>query len=624
MQKEDGMVNNFNSTMLKAIQCNMDIKFIGSGGLAKAALYYITDYISKAQLKAHVAYATLETAMRKMENDAVSDNDMAVKVKKLLTKCANALIGLQELSAPQVASYVLGLEDHFTSHKFRHLYWTSFEAAFNRECPESDDLPELDDLNSSTSEQELAGGVNSADRAYLGIAINEEGELVSCGDQIADYMYRSTELEDVSLWDFIAQVEKVKKKKKNHLEDLADDSPLSSDDEADITHTEDESVLGILGQTRLHLKFLSDHPGYATHELKVRDPADRFVPVPIGPSLPRKSDPTNYPRLMLCFFKPWHKAVDLKRGFDSWEHAFVNWKSSDEYISEVEDLLTNMQLLHECKDSRDNHFKNHNRSASGIITTDMVQESRHVEEDDLTAAVDEEALHELLQNMDDRLSKYAHKMKLDISNVIGCFERSGLYSCLGKTKGNNSISGVEEDVSQLDDTYETDWKNAYNKCKTTWRSQESLETDEYNDEQTSDVYTSFVNPINTREPQVVSNCIPDVGPSRLQANDQSNANSSLQPATATLKPSDFAASWGLNKEQTLAFNIIAAQSLVRRGFDNPLKMFLSGPAGTGKSRVFKALRAYFEAKLFLHGCRCKKCGRNDASCRSLFWKKETN
>ena len=39
MQKEDGMVNNFNSTMLKAIRCNMDIKFIGSGGLAKAALY---------------------------------------------------------------------------------------------------------------------------------------------------------------------------------------------------------------------------------------------------------------------------------------------------------------------------------------------------------------------------------------------------------------------------------------------------------------------------------------------------------------------------------------------------------------------------------------------------------
>jgi hypothetical protein len=32
MPKKDGMVNNFNSTTLKANRCNMDIKFIGSGG----------------------------------------------------------------------------------------------------------------------------------------------------------------------------------------------------------------------------------------------------------------------------------------------------------------------------------------------------------------------------------------------------------------------------------------------------------------------------------------------------------------------------------------------------------------------------------------------------------------
>jgi hypothetical protein len=35
MQKKDGMVNYFNSTVLKAIRCNMYIKFIGSGGKKK-------------------------------------------------------------------------------------------------------------------------------------------------------------------------------------------------------------------------------------------------------------------------------------------------------------------------------------------------------------------------------------------------------------------------------------------------------------------------------------------------------------------------------------------------------------------------------------------------------------
>jgi len=70
----DGMVNNFNKTMIEAVQCNMDIKFISSGASAKAILYYITDYITKSQLKAHVTYAALDLARRKLsEYDPVDD-----------------------------------------------------------------------------------------------------------------------------------------------------------------------------------------------------------------------------------------------------------------------------------------------------------------------------------------------------------------------------------------------------------------------------------------------------------------------------------------------------------------------------------------------------------------------
>ncbi|KAJ7891997.1 hypothetical protein B0H13DRAFT_1625735 [Mycena leptocephala] len=34
----DGLVNNFNATIIEAIRCNMDIKFIGSGASAKGIL----------------------------------------------------------------------------------------------------------------------------------------------------------------------------------------------------------------------------------------------------------------------------------------------------------------------------------------------------------------------------------------------------------------------------------------------------------------------------------------------------------------------------------------------------------------------------------------------------------
>ena len=597
MQKLDGMVNNFNTVMLQAVRCNMDIKFIGSGGLAKAALYYITDYISKAQLKAHVAYAALEVALKKLGMPSGEDDDIIARAKRLLTKCANALIGLQELSAPQVASYVLDLEDHFTSHKFRHLYWMSFEAYLDRACvaPDSTSLPLSTTDGLVNDECEPTTEDTVADNDYLRVAVNDEGELVSRGDQIADYMYRSSKLDDVSLWDFVAQVEKVKKRKKKHVDALQGDESSSEEDSPPNIEEIDNALLGILGKRCVHIDFRNDHCEYITHELTIHCPTDRFVPIPIGPSLPRRdvaTDVERYCRLMLCFFKPWRRGADLKSGFDSWEHAFAAWKASSEYTKDVEELLSNMQLLHECKDSRDDHFKNRNRSSGNLITVAMIDESRHIEDDDLTASIDEGALHGLLQEIDDKMSNYAHRMNADVSDVIESFEKSGLYCASDELMSSDSF-GIEEDVSGCAHNYETAWKDAYEKRKAAWKERESLEEDEYTEESTTEVYNSFVNPIRVREPCVVNNEIRDSHVS--DASVPLNENLLLQPV-ANLDPSDFASSWGLNREQTLAFNIIANKSMVRRGTENPLRMFLSGPAGTGKSRVFNALRSYFESK----------------------------
>ena len=127
------MVNHFNATILSAIRCNIDIRFVGSGESAKAILYYITDYISKAQLKVHVAYAALELAIRKLGEYNPMENELTTQAKRMLQKCAHAMISHQELSSQQVMSYLLDLEDHFTSHQFNNLFWTTFEASINSE-----------------------------------------------------------------------------------------------------------------------------------------------------------------------------------------------------------------------------------------------------------------------------------------------------------------------------------------------------------------------------------------------------------------------------------------------------------------------------------------------------------
>jgi len=78
------MVNNFNETILSAIHCNMDIKFIGSGASVKVILYYITDYISKTQLKAHVAYAVLEVVVQKLGEYNPVDDELTLQAKRML------------------------------------------------------------------------------------------------------------------------------------------------------------------------------------------------------------------------------------------------------------------------------------------------------------------------------------------------------------------------------------------------------------------------------------------------------------------------------------------------------------------------------------------------------------
>lgn len=106
LQCLDGLVNNFNASMIELIHCNMDIQFLGSGPSTKAVIYYITDYITKAQLKTHVAYATLVLAVQKLEQIDNQDDHPTILAKKLLQKCTFSMVLQQELSGQQVALYI--------------------------------------------------------------------------------------------------------------------------------------------------------------------------------------------------------------------------------------------------------------------------------------------------------------------------------------------------------------------------------------------------------------------------------------------------------------------------------------------------------------------------------------
>ncbi|THU88126.1 hypothetical protein K435DRAFT_600035, partial [Dendrothele bispora CBS 962.96] len=73
-----------------------------------------------------------------------------------------------------------------------------------------------------------------------------------------------------------------------------------------------------------------------------------------GASIPRRDRPEvyeKYCRCMLLLFKPWRIPADLRQPGQSWSQAFEIFRAV--CPSEVSDLMTNMQLHHECRDSRD-------------------------------------------------------------------------------------------------------------------------------------------------------------------------------------------------------------------------------------------------------------------------------
>ncbi|KAH9847117.1 hypothetical protein C2E23DRAFT_693157, partial [Lenzites betulinus] len=73
-----------------------------------------------------------------------------------------------------------------------------------------------------------------------------------------------------------------------------------------------------------------------------------------GPRLPRadrEGDRARYCRLMLILFVPWRSPEDLRHENESWQDAFARHQPS--FKAEHLDIMQNMRITDECKDSRD-------------------------------------------------------------------------------------------------------------------------------------------------------------------------------------------------------------------------------------------------------------------------------
>ncbi|KAI6146348.1 hypothetical protein BKA82DRAFT_126053 [Pisolithus tinctorius] len=75
-------VNSYNDITLFLLQCNMDIKFIGSGAAAKVLTYYVSDYITKNDLQVHIGLQVICAAIDSHQKHFMDDIESSASVCK--------------------------------------------------------------------------------------------------------------------------------------------------------------------------------------------------------------------------------------------------------------------------------------------------------------------------------------------------------------------------------------------------------------------------------------------------------------------------------------------------------------------------------------------------------------
>ncbi|KAF5335555.1 hypothetical protein D9611_012211 [Ephemerocybe angulata] len=603
------------------MRCNMDIKFVGSGEDAKAVIYYITNYITKTQLKTHVAYAALELATRKLGEYNPKEDDITVRAKRLLQKCAYSILSHQELSGQQVASYLMDYGDHYTSHKYQQLFWTSFENFIEREQPSPECAPggfvpsSRWNRVSEDGQLELSseGSVSDSDsdtnsEADLYDSRNDEvtisrdpnsGHLIAKVQQVVDYQLRPEEIGYMNVWDYIKVAQKVPAQKDDEaLSEDGNELDLGEDDAQGTTEEEVSTLFARIfsdsssdkrnGSKRRGPKpnpryqFLPNHPEHRYSEIKLRCGKDARVPVPIGPALPRRDCPEvyeRYCRLMLILFKPWRHAEDLRSGTQKWSEAFSEFQNTcdPQYLA----IMRNMQILHECKDSGNDHFermrmirrsrRSHNSAAR--VTDDFGPED-----------VDEMLNHIRSIAMSSSAHAIAQRQNLglcmDYVDDLGIFTGTQEDSNMVIAESPINIVEVTPDFLQAEDIWKQTYENRRAAALKQWSSVETPNASKTR---------GRINEHRVNDGSTLREALEDQPQTTLEASVRRDMP--IDPQNFHEKIDDIVHQFTLNTEQKRAFRIIAEHSLDPS--QSQLKMYLGGAGGTGKSRVIQALTTFF-------------------------------
>ena len=182
---------------------------------------------------------------------------------------------------------------------------------------------------------------------------------------------------------------------------------------------------------------------------------------------------------------------------------------------------------------------------------------------------------------------FSEKRLLMKTNAMDCTKHAEAMNVFPLSR---NILSIENDVPPIDlldansSNFEALWKTEYEDRKKMWKSKTCMSLDRNSHS-------------NSREHTLSSSTI--IMQADACASSQSTVPSSayIQPlliASTSIDRDAIAKKWTLNNEQIKAFHIITDHVLC--SLTSPLRMFLNGSAGTGKSRIINAVKDFFDIR----------------------------
>ncbi len=127
--------------------------------------------------------------------------------------------------------------------------------------------------------------------------------------------------------------------------------------------------------------------------------------------------------------------------------------------------MDNMQRLHECKDSRDDHYQNRRvRRRTRLESEEFTASSGELpdeDEDDL-----EEEILDHLSTLDNKTSQKNDVLQQERDAVLRAVTRSGL---LGQSTGDVHVRPPAETRPVFTDSSEADWRRTYDERRSGWK-----------------------------------------------------------------------------------------------------------------------------------------------------------